>query len=36
MGRLSFKIIWDKQKDVLYTSLDESAETERITLHQER
>jgi hypothetical protein len=30
MGRLSFKIIWDKQRDVLYTSIEESAETERI------
>jgi hypothetical protein len=28
MGRLSFKIIWDKNKDVLYTSTGVSAEPE--------
>jgi hypothetical protein len=29
MGRLSFKIIWDKNKDILYTSTGVSAEPER-------
>ena len=29
VGRLSFKIIWDKEKDVLCTSTEQSAETER-------
>jgi hypothetical protein len=28
MGRLSFAIIWDKQKDTLYTSTETSAEPE--------
>jgi len=35
VGGLSFKIIWDKQKDILYTSIEESAETERISPHRE-